>query len=175
MRCKWFAGSFVLVLALYTSASAAGQMSYTQGESASSQIVGGESCDSCGGDSDECQNSHRGCRLSNMFGGGRGNQQSVDWGNCNCNGSYKFPVPPLYTYHWPGRYSQQLMTDYHSPWRFPPLRPYVDEPKKEMPDRMSVLPTSHAYSINGVPTVRTTSDSEPELLSRKIERYYGVK
>ena len=22
--------------------------------------------------------------------------------NCGCNGSYKFPVPPLYTYHWPG-------------------------------------------------------------------------
>jgi hypothetical protein len=51
--------------------------------------------------------------------------------NCDCNGSYKFPVPPLYTYHWPGMYSQQLMTDYHSPWRFPPLKPYVDEPPVE--------------------------------------------
>jgi hypothetical protein len=48
--------------------------------------------------------------------------------NCGCNGSYKFPVPPLYTYHWPGMWSHQLMTDYHSPWRFPPLKPYVDEP-----------------------------------------------
>ncbi len=47
--------------------------------------------------------------------------------NCGCNGSYKFPVPPLYTYHWPGLYSQQLMTDYHSPWRFPPIKPYSDE------------------------------------------------
>jgi hypothetical protein len=51
-----------------------------------------------------------------------------DWGNCNCNGSYKFPVPPQYTYHWPGMYSQQLMTDYQSPWRYPPLKPYFDEP-----------------------------------------------
>ncbi len=47
--------------------------------------------------------------------------------NCGCNGSYKFPVPPLYTYHWSGMYSQQLMTDYHSPWRFPPIKPYSDE------------------------------------------------
>jgi len=47
--------------------------------------------------------------------------------NCGCNGSYKYPVPPLYTYHWPGMWSAQLMTDYHSPWRFPPLKPYTDE------------------------------------------------
>jgi hypothetical protein len=47
--------------------------------------------------------------------------------NCGCNGSYKFPVPPLYTYHWPGMWQHNLMTDYHSPWRFPPLKPYVDE------------------------------------------------
>jgi hypothetical protein len=53
--------------------------------------------------------------------------------NCGCNGSYKFPVPPLYTYHWPGQYSHQLMTDYHSPWRFPPIKPYADElPAVEM-------------------------------------------
>lgn len=51
--------------------------------------------------------------------------------NCGCSGSYKFPVPPQYTYHWPGMYSQSLMTDYHSPWRFPPLRPYVDDPRAE--------------------------------------------
>lgn len=46
--------------------------------------------------------------------------------NCGCNGSYKYPVPPLYTYHWPGMYSRQLMTEYYSPWRFPPIRPYSD-------------------------------------------------
>lgn len=48
--------------------------------------------------------------------------------NCGCQGSYKFPVPPQYTYFWPGSvYSQNLMTDYHSPWRFPPLKPYTEE------------------------------------------------
>jgi hypothetical protein len=47
--------------------------------------------------------------------------------NCGCNGSYKFPVPPLSTYHWPGMWSHQLMTDYHSPWRFPAIKAYVDE------------------------------------------------
>lgn len=61
----------------------------------------------------------------------RGRYQNVegrsDYYNCGCNGSYKYPVPPLYTYHWRGQFSAQLMTDYHSPWRFPPLRPYVDE------------------------------------------------
>lgn len=46
--------------------------------------------------------------------------------NCGCNGSYKFPVPPLYTYHWPGMYSAQLMTEYRSPWRYPPLRPFEE-------------------------------------------------
>lgn len=52
----------------------------------------------------------------------------ADWVNCECNGSYKYPVPPLYTYHWRGMYSQELMTNYHSPWRFPPLKPYYPEP-----------------------------------------------
>ena len=44
--------------------------------------------------------------------------------NCDCRGSYKFPVPPQYTYHWPGLYAQQTMTEYASPWRFPPLEQY---------------------------------------------------
>ncbi|MBC7855135.1 MAG: hypothetical protein IAF94_17020 [Pirellulaceae bacterium] len=50
------------------------------------------------------------------------------YANCGCNGSYNYPVPPLYTYHWPGMYKQVRMTDYHSPWRFPPLKRYEDEP-----------------------------------------------
>lgn len=41
--------------------------------------------------------------------------------NCNCRGSYKFPVPPQYTYHWPGMYAQRTITEYQSPYRFPPL------------------------------------------------------
>lgn len=70
------------------------------------------------------------CACGGLFGRGRrgaryeGLNRSF---NCGCNGSYKFPVPPLYTYHWPGMWQQPLMTDYHSPWRFPPLKPYVDE------------------------------------------------
>ena len=78
-----------------------------------------DSCDPCGG--------------QGVFGGhGHGHHKYYEGRsahfNCGCNGSYKFPVPPLYTYHWPGMWSHQLMTDYHSPWRFPPLKPYVDEP-----------------------------------------------
>ena len=48
------------------------------------------------------------------------------WYNCCCHGSYKFPVPPLYTYHWPGMFAQRTMTQYQSPWRYPPLKPYRD-------------------------------------------------
>lgn len=51
--------------------------------------------------------------------------------NCGCQGSYKYPVPPQYTYHWPGMYSQRLMTDYHSPWRYPPIKPYTEEVKQQ--------------------------------------------
>jgi hypothetical protein len=72
--------------------------------------------------------------------------------SCGCNGSYKFPVPPLYTYHWPGLYSAQLMTDYHSPWRFPPLKPYVDEvPPVEMGSlgtRSVLRPVSATFEID---------------------------
>ena len=129
----------------------------------------GTSSEDCG--CDEC-NKHGG------LGGGRGrggnSQRSVDWGNCNCNGSYKFPVPPLYTYQWPGRYSQQLMTDYHSPWRFPPLRPYVDEPVRGI-NTHSVTPTSAEEEIPDYTGRLTTRSAEPETVSAKIERYYGVK
>lgn len=48
--------------------------------------------------------------------------------NCGCNGSYNYPVPPLYTLHWPGMYKQVRMTDYHSPWRFPARKRYEEEP-----------------------------------------------
>jgi hypothetical protein len=88
-------------------------------------VQGGNCCDEC----DPCAG-----------GGWRGNRRNRDLGfNCGCNGSYKFPVPPLYTYHWPGMYSAQLMTDYHSPWRFPPLKPYMDETMPEVIGSTSVL------------------------------------
>jgi hypothetical protein len=49
------------------------------------------------------------------------------WANCGCNGSYNYPVPPLYTYHWRGMASQRLMTNYQSPYRFPAIKPFEDE------------------------------------------------
>src|SRR5581483_7394758 len=97
-----------------------------------------------------------------------GNQQrSGDWGNCNCNGSYKFPVPPLYTYQWPGRYSQQLMTDYQSPWRFPPLRPYVDEPPMGIKTR-SITPTTAEEDVADDWVTTPVKPAEPESLSAKL-------
>ena len=81
-------------------------------------------CDDCGA-----------CGSCGLFGGGLFHHhdhhplipgQELGF-NCSCNGSYNYPVPPLYTYHWPGMYKQVRMTDYHSPWRFPPIKPYIDE------------------------------------------------
>lgn len=57
---------------------------------------------------------HQGCLARYM--------SSIGGFNCSCRGSYKFPVPPQYTYHWPGVYSQQAMTIYQSPYRYPLLR-----------------------------------------------------
>ena len=86
--------------------------------------------------------------------------------NCGCNGSYKFPVPPLYTYHWPGMWSAQLMTDYHSPWRFPPLKPYVEE--VPMPIGMN----GSGYSLSPVSAtmpVLTHDGAEHTAFSRHLE------
>lgn len=81
---------------------------------------GGDPCDDCG--------ARGGCGLFGRRCRGAGAIEGVDpHFNCGCNGSYNYPVPPLYTYHWPGMYKQAVMTDYRSPWRFPPLQPYVDE------------------------------------------------
>jgi hypothetical protein len=116
-------------------------------------------CDACGGDA--CGN---GC------GQGRGPRyEGLDpYANCGCNGSYKFPVPPLYTYHWPGLYSAQLMTDYHSPWRFPPLKPYVDEvPPVEMGQRSS---PSYLRPVSAQQTVPARAAGEMESMSSKLLR-----
>lgn len=65
-------------------------------------------CDPCGA------KVHQGCLARYMA--------SVGGFNCACRGSYKFPVPPQYTYHWPGMYSQSWMTAYNSPYRYPALK-----------------------------------------------------
>ena len=89
--------------------------------------------------------------------------------NCGCNGSYKFPVPPLYTYHWPGMYSQDLMTDYHSPWRFPPLRPYQDEADPVDPATAS-LPGLRPVSAVTPITASKTTRFVP--MSERMQKYY---
>ncbi len=101
----------------------------------------GEECDGCGNGCGNCGRCPCRCMLLNrMF---RIRRFDVSWDNCNCGGSYKYPVPPLYTYHWPGIYSQQRMTDYRSPWRFPPLKRYTDEsPYDSVPLAAGEVPTS---------------------------------
>jgi len=68
--------------------------------------------------------------------------------NCGCSGSYKYPVPPQYTYHWPGMYSQPTMTQYVSPYRFPPLKMppkgedilQTPEEEKNVSERITIRP-----------------------------------
>lgn len=92
--------------------------------------------------------------------------------NCACNGSYNYPVPPLYTYHWPGMYKQVRMTDYHSPWRFPPLKRYEDEP-------LSTIETPAAKTSSGPQLLRpislqaapkSTYHTQIEPLSSRLSR-----
>jgi len=106
--------------------------------------------------------------------------------NCGCNGSYKFPVPPLYTYHWPGMYSQQLMTDYHSPWRFPPIKPYSDEqlqpysgmgpaPEEALPPSPPAMSRTHARNPSNIQTADYSSSPKvvpgsAESMSVKLKR-----
>ena len=94
--------------------------------------------------------------------------------NCACNGSYNYPVPPLYTYHWPGMYKQVRMTDYHSPWRFPPLKRYEDEP---LPTIEIPAPKAAAgprllrpVSLQAVPEGKKTWSTEIEPLSSRLSR-----
>jgi hypothetical protein len=88
--------------------------------------------------------------------------------NCECQGSYKFPVPPQYTYHWPGMYSQQTMTEYYSPWRFPPL----NLPKNELVDPEVDAPEAPSTSTAIAPEEPA---SEQESVSEKIKRRYGTE
>ena len=86
--------------------------------------------------------------------------------NCGCRGSYKFPVPSQYTYHWPGLYAQQTMTEYTSPWRFPGLEPY-DGDSTQLERGAGKL-----ARLQRLPPVTTAGDSEPASL--KIKRRFGV-
>lgn len=87
--------------------------------------------------------------------------------NCGCTGSYNYPVPPQYTYHWPGMYKQNLMTDYISPWRFPPLKPYVDEAPAQA--AAEVLPALRPISATGE-IGGSQSAGEIESISSRLAR-----
>jgi len=149
MRRIWISIAFVASLSLGNIAWAGGPQ----------QIAGGmgdggycDECDPCAGGRHHHHHHH-----CNLFGG-----RNPDAGfNCGCNGSYKFPVPPLYTYHWPGMYQQVLMTDYHSPWRFPPLKPYVDEvPPEALGSTRSLRPVQPATALAPVSRSQSTSFSD---------------
>lgn len=111
-------------------------------------------CDSCGGGRRSCgRHGHR-CGAKGADG----------WFNCNCGGSYKFPVPPLYTYHWPGLFSLRRMTDYQSPWRYPAIKPYEDEtPVRDLSQRPEFRQASLTVPIRG---------TGEESISAKIARRY---
>jgi hypothetical protein len=116
--------SVLISATVVTACLLAGTTASVAGPGCAAPLCGEPTC----GLADCCEKCGDGCGCS-WFRGRRGARyEGLDPAfNCGCNGSYKFPVPPLYTYHWPGMYSAQLMTDYHSPWRFRPLKPYVDE------------------------------------------------
>jgi hypothetical protein len=117
----------------------------------------GHGCNPCGA---------HGCRLHH-------HHQYIDgkdYGfNCGCNGSYNYPVPPLYTYHWPGMYKAERMTDYHSPWRFPPIRPFTDE--AAAPAMISEEVVGELQTISAVMPISGKSTlGQPESLSIKLLR-----
>jgi hypothetical protein len=122
------------------------------------QFAGGYDPCAC----EECDCCRQGC-----FGHHR-NRRNAELGfNCGCNGSYKYPVPPLYTYHWPGMYSAQLMTEYHSPWRFPPLKPYTDEaPLETQSSARSLRRVQPAAAV--VETRSTPSSSFSQQVERSL-------
>lgn len=116
MRRLFTFAAMIASLGLSSLASANGPEQQYGGQQYGGQGYG--AYDPCACECDPC--------AGNNYGRNRNRDPEAGF-NCGCNGSYKYPVPPLYTYHWPGMYSAQLMTDYHSPWRFPPLKPYTNE------------------------------------------------
>jgi hypothetical protein len=63
-------------------------------------------------------------------------------------------------------YSAQLMTDYHSPWRFPPLKPYVDEPPPEV---MGIRPQGLRPIRPATAIAPASASAAPALMSRHVE------
>ncbi len=102
--------------------------------------------------------------------------------NCSCRGSYKFPVPPQYTYHWPGMYSQQTMTEYNSPYRFPALKaPPIPSPEIEPYREVGPAPRQTGLEIKQAsrlelrpPEFVPAKAPGFEPASAKIKRRYGL-
>ena len=105
----------------------------------------------------------------------------AEWFNCCRGGSYKFPVPPQYTYHWPGIYSQQSMTRYASPFRFPPLEQPKPRPAVLKGEAVAGLVAEPApIRLTATGPVRTkvgTSrpPTRPEPMSSRIKRKYRLR
>lgn len=134
-----------------------------------------------------CGGFWHGCGLLSMLhhghGCGHGMEGTEPGFNCGCNGSYNYPVPPLYIYHWPGMYKQQLMTNYQSPWRFPPLQPYTDEapPRGDEPPALPttrraspLIPATALLPLKSVETPQTDGrrPGSVEPLSEKLQRAF---
>lgn len=171
MRSVCLAAAFAGLLAI-------GSMAAPRSASAAEGLLaafGGGSCgcEDCGGGcGDSCDN---GCGKRHHFGHRHRRMEGADkMFNCGCNGSYKFPVPPLYTYHWPGLYSHQLMTDYHSPWRFPPVKPYAEETvidgiessANAEPLHIRLRSVSHEQEIGGGAELSAKAESMSDLMRR---------
>ncbi|QDU28105.1 hypothetical protein ETAA8_31980 [Anatilimnocola aggregata] len=128
-----------------------------------------DGCQTCGGGSGHCGDAH-GCRLHHHH---RHLEGMDRFFNCGCNGSYNYPVPPLYTYHWPGMYKAVRMTDYHSAWRFPAIKPFTEEvvPAETMTSEGT---PSDIQSISAEFPVRSSERrvGEPESLSSKLSRSF---
>lgn len=144
--------------------------------SSAALALAGDGCSvaapACGTDGDPCGSGccRAGCGLL-----GRGCRGDADIDgldrhfNCGCKGSYNYPVPPQYTYHWPGMYKQNLMTDYTSPWRFPPLKAYVDE-LPVLSTEATALPMLQTISVIEIASAHTPRSGEIESMSSRLSR-----
>jgi hypothetical protein len=140
-------------------------------------VVGGCSgasdCGSnCGGCDSMCGTCHE-CKYKAYI-------ASFGYFNCACRGSYKFPVPPQYTYHWPGMYSQQCMTEYTSPYRFPPLElpsfiPQESGPATVQPIVRNTSTGSAAVNPATIVPLTARRSSRPTPMSARLKQKYGIK
>jgi hypothetical protein len=132
----------------------------------------GSSCGDCGSSCGGC-----GCGICCRH---RAYIASFGYFNCSCRGSYKFPVPPQYTYHWPGMYSQQYMTEYTSPYRFPPLELPKFLPQEKAKIAVEPVIQSTSTDLRAVNPARLMPlpnrlSARPTPMSVRIKQKYGLK